>query len=127
LYLYKYKLLIFCLYKRSFYKSVGCGCKVPSNNYSGSLSEQLQALHLTFAHNIAEARKARGWSQQEAADRCLLSRGAYRAAEAGNLGTAIGIYWVILDTLGLTDGIAELAAPHRDEVGRRTKVVSSRK
>lgn len=99
---------------------------MPRDNYIAALSDSLLQLHGVFAQNITEARKARGWSQQEAAKRCLLSRGAYRAAEAGELGTAIGVYWLILDTLGLAEAIAELAAPHKDEVGRRNRVVKAR-
>jgi len=99
---------------------------MPRDNYQAAVSETLASLQQVFADNIREARLARGWSQQEAAERCLLSRNAYRAAEHGNLGTAIGVYWVILDTLGLAEGIADLAAPHRDEVGRRLKLVKSR-
>ena len=99
---------------------------MPRNDYHAALSNEVRSLHAVFAQNILEARKARGWTQIEAADRCLLSRGAYRAAEAGELGTAIGVYWLILDTFGLVDAIADLAAPHRDELGRRNRVVKAR-
>lgn len=99
---------------------------MPRDDYVSAISEEVLALHSIFAQNIKEARKARGWTQVEAAERCLLSRGAYRAAEAGELGTAIGVYWLILDTFGLADAITELAAPHKDEVGRRNRVVKAR-
>ncbi len=99
---------------------------MPRDDYRTAISEEVLNLHTIFAENIKEARKARGWSQIEAAERCMLSRGAYRAAEAGELGTAIGVYWLILDTFGLAEYIAELAAPHRDEVGRRSRIVKSR-
>lgn len=98
---------------------------MPKLNYQDALSDEVLALHRIFALNIIEARKARGWTQLQAAERCLLSRDAYRMAEAGNLGTAIGVYWLILDTFGLSRDIANLAAPHLDEVGRRRKVVRS--
>ncbi len=99
---------------------------MPRDDYRSAISEEVIDLHAIFAQNIKEARQARGWSQIEAAERCLLSRGAYRAAEAGELGTAIGVYWLILDTFGLTEGIAELAAPHNDEIGRRNRMVKAR-
>lgn len=99
---------------------------MPRDNYRLAISEEVLEYQEIFAQNIREARKARGWSQQEAAERCLLSRGAYRAAENGELGTAIGVYWLILDTLGLAEGIADLAAPHKDEVGRRNRQVKAR-
>lgn len=99
---------------------------MPRDDYRTALSADLLNLHAIFAQNIKEARKARGWSQIEAAERSLLSRGAYRAAESGELGTAIGVYWQILDTFGLAEGIAEMAAPHKDEVGRRNRMVKAR-
>lgn len=99
---------------------------MPRDDYISAISEEALKLHKIFAQNIKEARKSRGWSQIEAAERCLMSRGAYRAAESGQLGTAIGVYWLILDTFGLTDSIADLAAPHKDEVGRRNRVVKAR-
>lgn len=99
---------------------------MPRKDYQNALSKEVIELQAIFAQNIKEARKARGWTQNEAAERCLLSRGAYRAVEAGELGTAIGVYWSVLDTLGLAESIAELAAPHKDEIGRRNRVVSAR-
>lgn len=99
---------------------------MPRDDYLSAISEEVLTLHTIFAQNIKEARKARGWTQIEAAQRCLLSRGAYRAAEAGELGTAIGVYWLILDTLGLAEGIADLAAPHKDEIGRRNRSVKAK-
>lgn len=77
----------------------------------------MKARHAIFAQNIIEARAARGWSQAEAAKRCFLSLKAYRGAEDGNLGTAIGVYWAILDGFGI-GGVEDLAAPHKDEQGR---------
>lgn len=99
---------------------------MPRDDYRLAISEEVLQYHAIFAQNLREARQARGWSQQEAAERCLLSRGAYRAAEKGELGTAIGVYWLILDTLGLAEEIAELAAPHKDEVGRRNRQIRAR-
>ena len=99
---------------------------MPRDDYQTALSELVIQYQQIFARNLQEARKARGWTQQEAAERCMLSRGAYRAAEEGRLGTAVGVYWSILDAFGLAEGISELAAPHKDEVGRRSKRISSR-
>lgn len=90
---------------------------MPRTEFLKGLSEEMKSNHSIFASNLIEARKARGWSQDEAASRCLLSKNAYRAAEEGNLGTAIGVYWAIMDGFGL-GGIEDLAAPHKDEVGR---------
>lgn len=100
---------------------------MPRTDYQQGLSDEaLQSLAI-LAANLKEARRARGWTLQEAAQRALLSVNAYRKAEAGNPGTALGVYLAILDTLGLVDSLADVAAPHRDEVGRRLKSVSSRR
>ncbi|WP_347330835.1 helix-turn-helix domain-containing protein [Marinimicrobium locisalis] len=99
---------------------------MPRADYQLGLSEEaLSALHI-LAANIKEARKSRGWTIEEAARRSLLSINAYRNAEAGNPGTAMGVYLAALDTVGLADGLADVGAPHRDETGRRLKHVSSK-
>jgi transcriptional regulator with XRE-family HTH domain len=99
---------------------------MPRDEFKANLSDELLQRHQILTRNIHEARKARGWSQDEAAKRCLISRGAYRAVESGNLGTAIGVYWAVLDCFGLAEGIEDLAAPHKDEVGRRLKTIKSK-
>lgn len=90
---------------------------MPRNDFLNGLSEEMKGRHAIFASNLIEARHVRGWSQVEAAKRCLVSLKAYRAAEEGNLGTAIGVYWAILDGFGI-GGVEDLAAPHKDEEGR---------
>lgn len=100
---------------------------MPRDDYLSAISEELKARHMTFANNIKTARESRGWSQLEAAKRCVISRGAYRAAEEGNLGTAIGVYWAIIDCFGIADGVEDLAAPHKDELGRTLRDRKRRK
>lgn len=91
---------------------------MPRDDYLAALSDEMKNRHLTFARNIKTARQSRGWSQGEAAKRCVVSLGAYRKAEEGNMGTAIGVYWAIIDCFGLAGGVEDLAAPHKDEQGR---------
>jgi|GEM_PF-1833322 len=98
---------------------------MPRTDYQLGLSEDARHSLQTLAGNLREARKARGWTLEEAAKRCLVSVNAYRNAEAANPGTAVGVYLAILDTMGLVDGLADVAAPHRDETGRRLKCVGS--
>jgi len=98
---------------------------MPRTDYQQGLSEEAQQALATLAANIREARKARGWTIDETAGRCLMSVNAYRNAEAGNLGTAMGVYLAILDVMGLAESLADVAAPHKDETGRRLKRVSS--
>lgn len=98
---------------------------MPRTNYQAAISDEArEALHI-LAHNIRQARRARRWSLREAAARAVVSVNAYRAAEAGELGTAMGVYLSILDTLDLVDSLADVAAPHRDELGRRLRGLPS--
>ncbi|MGD8175534.1 hypothetical protein [Marinimicrobium sp. ARAG 43.8] len=98
---------------------------MPKTDYQQGLSEEARVALGIMASNLREARKARGWTIKETARRSLLSINAYRNAEAGNPGTALGVYLAVLDTFGLADGVADLAAPHRDETGRRLKQIKS--
>ncbi|MEY4589159.1 MAG: hypothetical protein RL497_1235 [Pseudomonadota bacterium] len=94
---------------------------MPKIQYLEVISEDVKLAHTIFARNIKEARQARQWTQETAAQRCLLPLLTYRAVENGHLTTGIGAYWQVLDTLGLLAGIADLAAPSRDLVGQTTK------
>lgn len=100
---------------------------MPRDDYLSAISYEMKARHLTLASNIKTARESRGWSQVDAARRCVVSLGAYRAAEEGNLGTAIGVYWAILDCFGVASGVEDLAAPHKDEQGRLLRERKHRK
>ena len=92
---------------------------MPSTDYQLGIDEDAKRAFEIFAGNLKQARKTRGWTIQEAAARALLSVNAYRAAEAGNLGTAAGVYLAALNAMNLADAVADLAAPHRDDVGRQ--------
>lgn len=94
---------------------------MPKTQYLDVISEDVKLAHGIFASNIKEARQARQWTQQTAAQRCLLPLLTYRAVENGNLTTGIGAYWQVLDTFGLLAGISDLAAPNRDTVGLASK------
>ena len=84
---------------------------MPKTQYLDVISEDVKLAHGIFASNIKEARQARQWTQQTAAQRCSLPLLTYRAVENGNLTTGIGAYWQVLDTFGLLAGISDLAAP----------------
>lgn len=91
---------------------------MPRNDYQLGIDEDAKLAFAVFAGNIRQARKTRGWTIQEAATRALVSVNAYRAAEAGNLGTAVGVYLAILNAMNLVDSLADVAAPHRDPAAR---------
>jgi transcriptional regulator with XRE-family HTH domain len=94
---------------------------MPRDDFLAAVTMDVERLHKIFAENIKLARQSRGWTEIEAAKRCAISRGSYRKVEQGSLTTAIGVYWVVLDCFGLAGGIEDLAAPHRDEEGRRAR------
>lgn len=71
-----------------------------------------------LASNLAEARKARGFSQREMASRSLMSLATYQAVEQANPTVSFGAVLAVLDTLELTDTLRGVAAPHLDATGR---------
>lgn len=79
-----------------------------------------------LGENLAQARDARGWSQDEAATRALMSRTTYRAIELGSSSVAIGHYLSVLDLFGMVGAVKDLAAAHLDEEGRRLRVIKGR-
>ena len=92
---------------------------MPKHIFAEGLSEEAKLALAILGKNIRTARKARGWTIESAAERCLVSINGLRGAESGNPGTAIGIYLALLDTMGLANGIQDLAAPHTDTTGQR--------
>lgn len=99
---------------------------MPSTDYQLGIDDDAKRAFEIFAGNLKQARKARGWTIQEAASRALLSVNAYRAAEAGNLGTAAGVYLAALNAMGLADAVADLATPHRDDIGRQIQQANAK-
>ena len=63
---------------------------------------------------IRAARRSRGWTQQEFADRLGVSRTTVVQVEQGKLGSAIATYACALFALGMLDGFELLADPRRD-------------
>jgi hypothetical protein len=51
------------------------------------------------------------------AERAFTSRPTLRRIEAGDYSVSIGIYASVLQALGLLDGLGELAAPSKDQLG----------
>lgn len=86
-----------------------------------SLSEQTLSYLKCLGLNIKDARKARKWSQQEIAERALMSRLTYAQIEKGAPQVQIGLYLSVLEILGLAEPIRHIAAPHLDEEGRRLR------
>lgn len=80
-----------------------------------------------LGENIREARIARNFTQEELAARSLMSKSTYVSIEKGEPKTSIGAYIAVLDLLDLLDGLQDIAAPHRDEIGRRYRAFKRKK
>jgi len=85
---------------------------------SGIADNALMQLNI-LGENIREARIARHFTQEELATRSLMSKSTYVSIEKGDPKTSIGAYIAVLDLLDLLEGLQDIAAPHKDEVGRR--------
>lgn len=68
--------------------------------------------------DLREARQHRRLTMAVVAERAFTSRATLQRVEAGDPAVSMGIYAAVLQALGLLDGLAELADPARDEVGR---------
>ena len=68
-----------------------------SRTYSNQTSAALKLL----ASLIKTARKRKGWSESELAERCNTTRATVRKVEQGNPSTAIGLYFEAASLLGI--------------------------
>lgn len=80
-----------------------------------------------LGENIRQARLARQCSQASMASRSLMSKSTYVSIEQGNPNTSIGAYLAVLDVLDLLEGFESIAAPHKDEIGRRYRGFKSKR
>lgn len=86
-----------------------------------AMSIDAQEDYQVLAANIQEARKARGYSQREMADRCLMSFATYQSIEKASLTVSFGAILAVLDMLELTADLRHVAAPQNDSVGRQLR------
>jgi transcriptional regulator with XRE-family HTH domain len=92
------------------------------NNQKPQLPPDVLAYAQTFGHNIKEARLSRGWSQREMAARILVSVPTYINIENGVVTVTLENYLRALDVFSMANQLIEVAAPHRDEEGRRLRL-----
>lgn len=92
------------------------------NGIADNALSQLKIL----GENIREARIARGFTQDELAARSLMAKSTYISIEKGDPKTSIGAYIAVLDLLDLLEGLQDIAAPHKDEIGRRYRALKRR-
>lgn len=85
---------------------------------AGISSNALQQLAI-LGENIRQARIARQFTQAMMASRSLMSKATYVNIEKGDPNTSIGAYIAVLDLMNLLNGLEDIAAPHKDETGRR--------
>ena len=93
---------------------------------SGIAENALTQLKI-LGENIRKARVARNFTQEELAIRSLMSKSTYISVEKGDPKTSVGAYLAVLDLLDLLDGLQDIAAPHKDEVGRRYRAFKRNK
>lgn len=82
---------------------------------------------IILGENIRQARLARQFTQETLATRALMSKATYVNVENGDPNTSMGAYLAVLDILDLMEGLEDIAAPHKDEVGRRYRSLKSRR
>ena len=82
---------------------------------------------IILGDNIRQARIARQFSQEALAARSLMSKATYVSVENGDPSASIGAYLAVLDLLDLLNGLEDIAAPHKDEIGRRYRSFKSRR
>lgn len=63
---------------------------------------------------VAEARKRRGMSMRELADRACVDRRTVSQLEAGHPGVSIGLFFQVLSLFNLVRGIGEFLRPEND-------------
>jgi len=67
--------------------------------------------------NIQKARKRRGITQKDLAQRVSASHVTISKLEKGNPSVGLGVLLMVLDVLGLVDDMAKVANPATDTVG----------
>jgi transcriptional regulator with XRE-family HTH domain len=68
--------------------------------------------------DIRDARRRRGLPMAVVADRAFTSRATLQRVEAGDPGVSIGIFAAVLQSLGLLEGLGQVADPSTDTVGQ---------
>ena len=71
-----------------------------------------------LARDIATARKRRRIPQRLLAQRMMVSLDTVQRLERGDTGVSLGVVAAALWALGLVEGLARLAAPDHDTVGK---------
>ena len=71
-----------------------------------------------LGQDMKDARKRRRIPMELLAERARISRSTLTKVEKGDKSVALGIYASVLFALGLVDGLADLADPGKDAIGR---------
>jgi transcriptional regulator with XRE-family HTH domain len=87
-----------------------------------ALPQDVKSHLVKLGENIKEARLARGWSQEDVAERALISRFTYADIESGTGTVQMHHYMMVLDVFNLSHQMGDVAAPHTDEEGRMRRL-----
>lgn len=82
--------------------------------YLDGLSLQATEMLRIWGDNIRQARKSRGWNQEDASQRFLMSKHTLIRVEGGDPTVGVGAYLAAMDTMSLLAGVDSLAASYRD-------------
>lgn len=97
--------------------------KTSISNGKPSLPSEVLAFASSLGANLRQARVARGWSQQEMAERLVLSVPTIHAIESGSVKVSLENYLRVLDLMNMANQIAMVASPHTDEEGYRRALI----
>ena len=81
------------------------------------MPENLRRQLETLGEHIRLARKRRGMTMQDMAERMFITRKTLKRLESGDPGCSMGILASALLVLGLEDDLDLIADPHNDDVG----------
>ncbi len=72
---------------------------------------------IQLGENLRIARTKRGWTMQSMADSMMVTRKTLSRLEKGDPGVGLGVLSTALFLLGLSDQLAAVASPGKDETG----------
>ncbi len=84
---------------------------------AAGMPENLKKQLKTLGEHIRLARKRRGMTMQDMAERMFITRKTLKRLESGDPGCSLGILASALLVLGLEDDLDLIANPDKDDVG----------
>lgn len=89
---------------------------------TGALPDEVSATLRRLGEDIRVARRRRGISAKELAERTMVSRPTVVKLEKGDPTVSVGVLVTALWALGMGGGLREIAAPEKDSVGLQAEL-----